>query len=151
MRVIMKKPKITMLTAGTVMLCLSLLFAGCGPSNTENTPPADSTPTTSTPASGEPSTTTQPSSEEPESAEPSGDSLADILTLATGIESVSFDMEITSTEAASMTTKLWLKGLKMKTESSMEGQTVINYINQETRTMYTYIPEQNTAIMMTYD
>ena len=142
----MKKPKFTMLTAGTIILCLSLLFAGCSSSNN-----ADSTSTTdNTPETGETSTTTPSTSDEPEATESSGDELNDVINLATDIESVSFDMEVTSPGAGAMTTRIWLKGLKMKTETSAEGQTIINLIDQAAGTMYTYIPAQNTAFMVTY-
>ena len=62
-----------------------------------------------------------------------------------------FDMIITGTGSAPMTTKIWLKGQNMKSEATMEGQTVINIINQQTRTMYMYMPDQNMAFAMPYD
>ena len=58
---------------------------------------------------------------------------------------------MTSPGMATMTTKVWLKGQNMKSETTMEGQTVVNIINHETQTMYMYIPEQNMAFKVTYE
>lgn len=102
--------------------------------------------------SEKPATTPSPSqTTEPEDAQPSGETLDDILGRTSGIESVKFDMIMTSPGMASMTTKVWLKGQNMKSEATMEGQTVINIIDHETRTMYMYMPDQNMAVKVTYD
>jgi outer membrane lipoprotein-sorting protein len=134
------------IAACIIVLSLALL-AGCA---TSEKPPASSTPTS--PQTEEPTTPpSSPPTEESEPAQASEETLDDILVRASGIESVKFDMVITSTGTATMTSKVWLKGQNMKTETTMEGQTVINIINHETRTMYMYMPDQNMAFAMTYD
>ena len=50
-----------------------------------------------------------------------------------------------------MTTTVWLKDPKMKMKTTSEGQTIITILDQEAQTMYTYMPDQNMAFMMTYD
>ena len=133
-------------TVCAIVLSIALL-AGCA---TSEKPSATSTPSSS---QTEESTTTpsSPQAVEPEDAQPSGETLDDILSRTSGIESVKFDMVMTSPGMASMTTKVWLKGQNMKSETTMEGQTVINIINHETRTMYMYMPDQNMAFTVTYD
>lgn len=126
-----------------IVLSIALL-AGCA---TSEKPPATSTPS---PPQTEESTTPSPATE-PETTQPSGETLDDILSLASSIESVKFDMVVTSTEISSMTTTVWLKDQKMKTKTTSEGQTIINILDQEDQTMYTYMPDQNMAFMMTYD
>ena len=126
-----------------IVLSIALL-AGCA---TSEKPPATSTPS---PSQTEESTTPSPATE-PETTQPSGETLVDILDLTSSIESVKFDMVVTSTEISSMTTTVWLKDQKMKMKTTSEGQAIINILDQEAQTMYTYIPDQNMAFMMTYD
>jgi len=129
----MKKLTSFGIAACAVVLSIALLI-GCAVSES----PA-------TPAPGSPQTG------EPEAAQPSGETLDDVLGLTAGIESVKFDMVMTSPQMASMTTKVWLKGQSMKSETTMDYQPIINIVNHETRTMYMYMPEQNTAFRVTYD
>jgi len=129
-----------------IVLSIALL-AGCA---TSEKPPATSTP--SPPQTEESSQATTPSpATEPETTQSSGETLDDILGLASSIESVKFDMVVTSTEISSMTTTVWLKEQKMKMKTASEGQTIITILDQEAQTMYTYMPDQNMAFMMTYD
>jgi outer membrane lipoprotein-sorting protein len=140
--------KLISLGIATCIIALSLaLLAGCA---TSEKPPTSSTPTS--PQTEE--STTPPSSpptEESEADQASEETLDDILGRTSGIESVKFDMVMTSPGIATMTTKVWLKGQNMKSETTMEGQIVINITNHETRTIYMYMPDQNMAFVMTYD
>ena len=129
-----------------IVLSIALL-AGCA---TSEKPPATSTP--SSPQTEESSQATTPSpATEPETTQSSGETLGDILGLASSIESVKFDMVVTSAEISSMTTEVWLKDPKMKMKTTSEEQTIITILDQEAQTMYTYMPDQNMAFMMTYD
>ncbi len=47
-----------------------------------------------------------------------------------------------------MTQTIWLKGQKMRTEMTGEGQTTIMLVDMDTRIMYMYMPAQNMAIRM---
>jgi outer membrane lipoprotein-sorting protein len=141
----MKKLTSLGIAACAIVLSISLL-AGCATSAPAS--PDESSPPPSAPSSTE---TTTPSPSEPEPSQPSGDTLDDILSLTSGIGSVKFDMVMTGGGMPSLTTKVWLKGEKMKTEATMEGQTVINIIDHGTQTMYMYMPEQNMAFRVTYE
>ena len=133
-------------TVCAIVLSIALL-AGCA---TSEKPPATSTP--SSPQTEESSQATTPSpATEPETTQSSGETLDDILSLASSIESVKFDMVVTSTEISSMTTEVWLKDPKMKMKTTSEEQTIITILDQEAQTMYTYMPDQNMAFMITYD
>lgn len=133
-------------TVCAIVLSIALL-AGCA---TSEKPPATSTP--SSPQTEEsPQATTPSPATEPETTQSSGETLDDILSLASSIESVKFDMVITSTEISSMTTEVWLKDPKMKMKTTSEEQTIITILDQEAQTMYTYMPDQNMAFMITYD
>ncbi|MBN1862217.1 MAG: DUF4412 domain-containing protein [Dehalococcoidales bacterium] len=143
----MKKLVSLGITACAVVLAI-LLLVGCAPSAPAS--PGESAPTSpSAPSSPQTGTPSTPS--EAESSQPSGDTLDDVIALASGIGSVKFDMIITGTGAPAVTSKVWLKGEKMKTETTMEGQTIINLIDHASRTMYMYMPEQNMAIKVTYE
>jgi len=133
------------IAACAIVLSISLL-AGCATSA-----PASPDESSFTPPPATPSTETTTPSPSPEPSQPSGDTLDDVLGRTSGIESVKFDMVMTGPGMPSMTTRVWLKGEKMKTESTMEGQTVINIIDHGTQTMYMYIPDQNMAFMVTYE
>jgi hypothetical protein len=127
------------------------LFTGCTPSaSPTEQPAADTTPDSAQTEEPSQADTSSPATE-PEAAQPSGETLDNILGLTSSIESVKFDMVVTSTEISSMTTTVWLKGQKMKTKTTSEGQTIINIMDQEAQTMYTYMPDQNMAFMITYD
>lgn len=142
----MKRSLYFVSTVCAIVLSIALL-AGCA---TSEKPPATSTP--SSPQTEESTTTpSSPQAAEPEAAQPSGETLADILNRTSGIESVKFDMVMTSPETSSVTTKVWLKDQKTKMETTSEGQTIINIIDQEAQTMYMYMPDQNMAFMITYD
>lgn len=81
----------------------------------------------------------------------SGETLEDILGLGAGIDSVYYDMVITTPGAPQMTTKMWLKQNKMKTETTVEEQTAITIYDGDAGVMYVYMPEENMAYKMTYD
>jgi hypothetical protein len=50
-----------------------------------------------------------------------------------------------------ITTMVWIKGEKMRMESNLEGETVVNLFNPEIGKIYTYMPQQNMAIEMGFD
>jgi len=77
--------------------------------------------------------------------------LGEILGRAQGIASVKYDMVITSPGAPAVTQKIWVKGNKMRTEMTQEGQTQVVLIDYDARTMYMYMPEENMAMKMTFN
>lgn len=74
--------------------------------------------------------------------------LGNILGQGTGIESVSYVMEITAPGAPKMTTRVWMEGDKFRYEMSEQGQAMIYLANYDTGKAYTYFPDQNMAIEM---
>lgn len=147
----MKKLMSLGIAACAIVLSISLL-AGCAPSAPASPGEPTETPTPAPSSTEEPTgTPTLPPSTEPEPSQPSGDTLDDVLGRTSSIGSVKFDMVMTGAGMPSMTVKVWLKDEKMKTESTMEGQTAINIVDHEAQTMYMYIPEQNMAFKVTYE
>ncbi len=96
-------------------------------------------------ASTEKPNETQLPTEKPATEQPT-ETLSEILGRGAGISSVKYDMIMTSQGMPSMTQKVWLKKNKMKTEATMEGQTMIYLTDMDTKTMYTYMPAQNMAM-----
>jgi len=142
----MKKLSVTLVIFAIAVLLT--LLVGCALVGQSPTTPESSSfqseQTTPTPPSS-------PQTTEEEDSQSAGSSLDDIVNQVAAIESVKFDMIVTSSGSPSMTTKVWLKGQNMKSETEAEGQTVINIINNATSTMYMYIPEQNMAFKVNYD
>jgi outer membrane lipoprotein-sorting protein len=118
---------------------------GCKSGSTTPAVPGTSAATTKaavTTATKAPAATSVPSS---------GKTLADILGRASGIASVRYDMVITAPGAQPMTQKIWVKKNKMRTEIAQQGQATVLLADMDARTMYTYVPAQNTAIKMAFD
>lgn len=82
-----------------------------------------------------------------------GDSLTDILGIGAGIDSVQYDMVMTSPDSSQLTIHVWLKGNKMKSETDMGGGqgTVVSIADMDEGVMYQYFPDQNMAYKMSYD
>ena len=62
-----------------------------------------------------------------------------------------YDMVITSPGMPAVTQTVKVKGNKMRTEMSQEGQTQIILIDFDARTMYMYMPEENVAMKVTFN
>ncbi len=76
---------------------------------------------------------------------PSDESLSDVLAKAVGIGSVKYDMVITIPGEPSVTSTVWMKGHNMRTEMTVEGQTMIMIMNGDKQEAYTYFPDENMA------
>ncbi len=139
-----------------LMVCLLVaipVLAACNGGTPTTTTPTTTTPTTTTPTTTTPTTTT-PTTTTPTTTTPTttpGETLEEILGRSTGFDSVKYDMLITSPGTPTMTTKVWMKNNKMKTETTVEGETVVMLIDIDAQTMYMYFPEQNMAMKMTFE
>jgi hypothetical protein len=109
------------------------------------TTPTTTTPTTTTPTTTTPTTTTPTTTTEP------GETLGEILGRSAGINSVKYDMVMTYPGEPVMTMKMWIKGNKMRSETTAEGQTIITLLDMDAQTIYIYYPDQNMAMEMTYE
>jgi len=114
---------------------VSLLVIGCGGGGEE----AGTTATPKTTSTSAPSKTTA-----------TGDDLAELLAKGQDIGSVKYDMVTTAPGQDTMTTKVWLKGEKMKFQSEVEGEISISIIDGDEEVMYLYMPEQNMAYKMDF-
>ena len=79
-----------------------------------------------------------------------GEGLGDILGHGTGIDSVSYTMEISGPGMPAVTTQVWMERNKMRTEMTQQGQTetMIYLVDYDAGTAYMYMPDQNMAIQM---
>ncbi len=130
------KNKILIIGICVCVVILSLATA-CGSSGGATTSAANPTNTTS------PVQTTTPSGG-------SGDSVADILGRGSDIASVTYDMTI-NTMGQEITAKIWQKGKKIKEEMTMQGQTIMVFMDTDAGTMYMYFPDQNMAMKQKLD
>jgi outer membrane lipoprotein-sorting protein len=62
-----------------------------------------------------------------------------------------YDVTITSPGTPEVTQTIWVKKAKMRTEMTVQGQTTVLIMDTDAKTMYTYMPMQNTAIKMTWN
>lgn len=76
--------------------------------------------------------------------------LSKILSLGANISSLKYEM-ITTQQGKIITQKVWLKKNKMRTEMTTGGQTIVMLLDMETKTIYQYLPSQNTAFKMQSD
>jgi outer membrane lipoprotein-sorting protein len=74
-----------------------------------------------------------------------GEELGDILGQGSGIDSVSYTMEISGPGMPSVTTRVWMEGNNFRTEMSEQGQTVVYLANYNTGKVYMYMPDMNMA------
>jgi outer membrane lipoprotein-sorting protein len=75
-------------------------------------------------------------------------SLTDILGKTKDITSFKYDMVVTIPGETAVTTKMWRKGDKTKTEMAIEGQKMIYLMDIDKQLAYTYFPSENTAMKM---
>ncbi|MEW6183427.1 MAG: hypothetical protein AB1500_09685 [Bacillota bacterium] len=75
-------------------------------------------------------------------------SAADLFSKGKQIKGMSYDYIYTMPQET-MSGKIWIEGKSMKSESTVSGQKVVTIINGDTNTMYTYYPDQNTAMKFT--
>lgn len=75
----------------------------------------------------------------------SGDDVSAIFAKAATISSMSFDFIVTSDEGK-MTGKACVKGTRMKTEMTVEGEKMIYIYDSKSGDVITYFPEQNMAM-----
>jgi len=79
------------------------------------------------------------------------ETLADILKRSAGIASVKYDMVTTAPGIPAMTQTVWVKKNKMRMEVTQQGQAAVILMDSDASTMYTYMPEENVAIKMSWD
>jgi len=75
-------------------------------------------------------------------------SLTDILSKAKDITSFKYDMIVTIPGETAVTTKMWRKGNKTRTEMTVEGQKMVYLMDIDKQLAYTYFPSENTAMKM---
>lgn len=122
---------------------ISLLVAGCGGGDEETATPTPTPEATATPT---PAPTATPA---PTGTQPSGD-LAAITGKAAAIDTIQYDMIMSGPGMPATTSKVWLKQKagKMKTETTVQGQTAIMLTDWNEGVMYSYMPAQNMAFKM---
>ncbi len=77
-----------------------------------------------------------------------GLSLTDILGKAKDVTSFKYDMIATVPGETAITTKMWRKGNKTRTETTIEGQKMVYLMDMDKQLAYTYFPSENTAMEM---
>ncbi len=131
-----------------MLAIISLLVVGCGGGDGEEaTPTATESPgATSTPEA----TATPRETATPTPTQPSGE-LSDLLGKAGNIESVHFTMVMTSPVLPEdMTSEVWQKTGKTKTQTSVLEQTVITYTDYDAQKMCTCFGTTDTCMSMDF-
>jgi outer membrane lipoprotein-sorting protein len=126
------------------LLVIATLVFGCS-SGKGSTTAATSSKTAASETSTKPGSTTT-------TGKPaSGQSLADVLGRVSGVASVKYNMVVTSPNSPAMDQAIFVKKNKMRTETTVQGQTTILLADTDAKTMYMYMPSQNSAFKMTWD
>jgi hypothetical protein len=136
-----------------ILLLMMVIVSGCGSgnattgaTNTTSKTSATTTVTGKTTATTKPTTTSQP-----KTTTASGETLSELLGLTGKITSLKYDMVITSPAAQPMTTSIWVKKNKMRTEMTQEGTNTVLLMDIDAKTMYMYTPAQKTALKLTWN
>ena len=128
---------------------ISLLVVGCGGGDEETaTPTPTPEPTATVEATATP-TLAPTATPAPTGTQPSGD-FANIASKAAAIDTVKYDQIMSGPGIPDTTAKVWLKSEagKMKTETTMQGQTTIMIADWNEGVVYNYMPAQNMAFKM---
>lgn len=117
-----------------MLAIVALLVVGCEDGE-EATPTPTATPEATPTATPEATPTPTPTATLP----PDGE-LADILGLTSAIESVKYDTS-TTYQGMVIDSTVWQKPNKMKTETTMEGMTIVTYIDFDAQRLCAYAPD----------
>ncbi len=98
-----------------------------------------------------PPVTTTTSTVNPPLTTTTGKTLVELLGLSADITSMKYDLLVTGPGLPTTSTKTWLKKNKMKTEVVQQGTTAVMLIDNDAKTMYSYMPAQNMAIKLPFD
>jgi outer membrane lipoprotein-sorting protein len=101
----------------SAIILSGLILAGCGGSKSTSTQPTQTAKT---------------------------ESISDIFAKSQKIDGLSYDYTITASDMV-LNGKVWMMGKKMKTESVMDGQKIISYIDGDTNSAIIYYPDRNEA------
>ncbi len=86
--------------------------------------------------------------EEEEEKVEDGESLLDVLAKAKNIDSVKYEMVITTPGQPEMVQKAWIKGKKGRTEMSFDGKEMVYLMDFDKKIIYMYDPIRNEALKM---
>ncbi|KUO72320.1 MAG: hypothetical protein APF81_21700 [Desulfosporosinus sp. BRH_c37] len=118
------------------LLCVFLVFlfgiilTGCGGTTKE----------TNAPPSNQPSANTQTPKEE---------TISELFTKGQKLEGISYDCVVSEKGNATLNSKVWMQGTKMKFEVAVEGQNMITFIDGDS--IIGYNPDQKTAFKLSID
>lgn len=87
----------------------------------------------------------------PPAPAPTGKTLSETLGMAANIVSVKYDMLMTSPGMPAITTTVWVKKNKMRTEMTQQGMNIVMLLDMDAKTMYSYMPAQNLAMKIPFD
>ncbi len=128
-----------------ILVIMMLLVAsfGCKSTTTATTSTTSTTSTSTSVATTSKTITTTTSA--------TGQTLGDILGRSAGVAAMQYDMVITAPGAQQITEKIYVKKNKMRIEMTEGGMATIILMDLDAKTMYSYIPDQNMAIKMTFN
>lgn len=120
----------------SVMISVLLIFlsstilAGCGGTTKE----------TSAPSANQPSVNTQA---------PKEATISELFAKGQKLEGISYDCVVSEKGNITVNSKVWMQGSKMKVEATIEGQTMITFIDGDS--VIGYNPDQKTAFKLSID
>lgn len=79
------------------------------------------------------------------------ESMADLFSKGKNLPGLTYDYVMTLKDGPGMTGKVWVSGKKMKTETLMEKQQMITFIDSEANVIHNYMPAQAMLIKVPLD
>lgn len=79
------------------------------------------------------------------------ESIANLFSKGKNLPGLTYDYVMTLKDGPGMTGKVWVSGKKMKTETLMEKQQMITFIDSEANVIYNYMPAQTMLIKVPLD
>ena len=123
-----------------MLAIVALLVVGCE-EDEEAAPTPTATPEATPTAT--PAATPTPT---PTATLPPDGELADILGLTSAIQSVQYDMVMTAPGMPDITSTVWQETNKMKTETTVQGMTIVTYIDYDAQRLGAYVPAMGMVV-----
>lgn len=122
-----------------LVFLFSIVLAGCGGTTKE----------TSAPSSNQPSVNTQTPTGNSQDKASKEETISELFTKGQKLEGISYDCLVSEKGNATLNSKVWIQGSKMKVEVTSEGQKMITLIDGDS--VIGYNPDLKTAYKLSID
>lgn len=79
------------------------------------------------------------------------ESMTDLFAKGKNLPGITYDYTVKMMQGPGLSGKMWVAGKKMKTETVVEKQKIVTYVDGEANVVYNYLPEQRMLMKTPYD